>query len=163
MASRPGDKHILDVVPQFPMLFQVDNNGYLAALLIGDKLDSAHVFIVLQMPASAFSQRPVASLHFATWGVAGVLFANWAFWKVLEPGASTTTDNPIVMVVSIGAALLSLGLVLVMSLAGFYEGWRIGWACANGRQFREVVWEGSTVGLYRRVALRVLPVRLTSP
>jgi len=55
MTSRSGDKHILDVVPQFPMLFQVDDNGYLAAFLIGDKLDSAHVFIVLQTVTCAFS------------------------------------------------------------------------------------------------------------
>jgi hypothetical protein len=95
--------------------------------------------------------------------VAGALIANWAFLRILEPGASTTTENPVIIVISIGAALLSGGLMLVMSFAGFYEGWRIGWAFAKGRQFREVVWEASTTGLLRRVTLRVLRTRLTSP
>ncbi len=92
--------------------------------------------------------------------VACVLLANWDFWKILEPGASATTENPIIIVISIGAALLAGGLMLATSVAGFYEGWRIGWAFANGRQFQEVVWEGPTIGLLRRVTLGLLPCPL---
>ncbi len=53
--------------------------------------------------------------------------------------------------------------MLAMSIAGFYEGWRIGWAFAKGRHFQEVVWQGPTTGILRRSALALLPSRLTSP
>jgi hypothetical protein len=49
VAPRPGDQHILDAFPQFAMLVQVDLNGDPATLLIGDKADSAHGFIVVQV------------------------------------------------------------------------------------------------------------------
>jgi hypothetical protein len=42
----PEDKYILDVFPKPPMSLQVDLNGQLAALLVGDKADSVHGFIV---------------------------------------------------------------------------------------------------------------------
>lgn len=83
--------------------------------------------------------------------VAGLLFAAWAFWKILKPGVSTMTQNPLVIVVSIAAAFLSFGTMLAMSLAGFYEGWRTGWACAKGRRFQEVLYEGPTVSLLCRL------------
>jgi len=83
--------------------------------------------------------------------VAVLLVAAWAFWKVLEPGVSTTTQNPVVIVVSITSAFLAFGTVLAMSLAGFYEGWRTGWACGGGRRFQEVLYEGPTVRLIFRI------------
>jgi hypothetical protein len=86
--------------------------------------------------------------------VAVVLLATWAFWKSLEPAASTTTENPLVIVASIGGMLLSLGMMLAMSLAGFYKGWRTGWACGNGRHFQDVLWEGPTTRLLHLLALR---------
>jgi hypothetical protein len=42
----PEDKYILDVFPKPPMFLQVDLNGHLAALVVGDKADSVHGFIV---------------------------------------------------------------------------------------------------------------------
>jgi hypothetical protein len=73
---------------------------------------------------------------------------------MVEPGASATAENPLVIVVSIGGALLSFGVMLALSLAGFHEGWRTGWACGNGAQFREVVWQGPTMTLLRRLLAR---------
>lgn len=77
MAARPGDKHVLDVLPQFPMLLQVDLYGDLAALFIGYILDSDHSFIVPQgmLPAcftpgltvKRLHLRPTASLNTAGW------------------------------------------------------------------------------------------------
>jgi hypothetical protein len=46
---------------------------------------------------------------------------------------------------------LSFAVMLTMSLAGFYEGWRTGWACATGRRFQEVMWEGPTMRLLRQL------------
>jgi hypothetical protein len=82
--------------------------------------------------------------------VAVLLLADLALWKILEPGVSATTQNPLVILVSIAAAFLSFGAMLTMSLAGFYEGWRTGWACAKGRRFQEVLYEGPTVKLISR-------------
>ena len=53
--ARPGHKYILDVFPQFPMLFEIDLNGHLPALLIGHVLDSGHGFIFAQAMVSARS------------------------------------------------------------------------------------------------------------
>jgi hypothetical protein len=94
--------------------------------------------------------------------VAGVLLANFAFWKILEPGNSTTTENPLIIGVSIGAAFLSLSLMLAMSLAGFYEGWRAGWACAKGRRFQEVMWEGPIAGRLRLLLRRARSISTPS-
>lgn len=86
--------------------------------------------------------------------IGGVLVIAWGVWKILEPGASTETANPLVIGVSIAAACLAFGLMLAMSLAGFYEGWRVGWAWAKGRRFREVMWERPTIRLLRRLLQR---------
>jgi hypothetical protein len=88
--------------------------------------------------------------------VAGLLFAVWAFAKILGPGASTTSNSPLVDVVFAGGAFLALSLVLGMSLAGFYEGWRVGWACGTGRRFLEVMWEGPAARRLRRLLPRAL-------
>jgi len=76
--------------------------------------------------------------------VAVLLFVIWAFQKLVEPGASGTTENGLVIVVSIGAVLLSAGIVLGASLAGFYEGWRAGWAFAKGSRPKDILYEGPT-------------------
>jgi hypothetical protein len=86
--------------------------------------------------------------------VAALLLAAFGICNILEPGSSTTTHNPLVIVVSITAALLSFGTMLTMSIAGFYEGWRTGWACADGRRFQGVLYEGYTVRLLRQFLQR---------
>lgn len=90
--------------------------------------------------------------------VAGLLFLAWAFWKILDPGASATTQNPFISLVSIGIALTSLCTMLGMSLAGFYEGWRTGWACGKGLGFRDVLSEAPTLKLLLRL-LQKSPLR----
>jgi hypothetical protein len=97
--------------------------------------------------------------------VAGLLFVAWAFWKILEPGASATTQNPFVIIVSILAALSSICAMLGLSLAGFYEGWRTGWACGKGLKLRDVLSEAPTLQplfrLLQKTPLRGL-IRLAS-
>jgi len=95
--------------------------------------------------------------------VAGILLVVWAFWKILEPGTSTTTENPVIIVVSLGGAFLSFVVMLTMSLAGFYEGWRTGWGFASGRRFQEVIWEGPTVRLLRRLLQKARSRRSNKP
>jgi hypothetical protein len=94
--------------------------------------------------------------------VATILLVAWGVWKFLEPGTSTTTENPFVIGVSIGAAFLSFGLMLATSLAGFYEGWRVGWAWARGRRLREAMWERPTVRLLHRLRQRARSVFICS-
>src|SRR5882672_2244259 len=60
--------------------------------------------------------------------VAGIVLSVVAIGWVLEPGKSTTT-NPYVIAVGLFAILGALLVTLVMSMAGFYEGWRAGWSC----------------------------------
>ena len=80
--------------------------------------------------------------------VALLLFVAWSIWRIIEPNAmSSTTQNPVAIISSILAAFLSFGVMLTMGLAGFYEGWRTGWVCANGRPFKQALWEGPTVKL----------------
>lgn len=74
--------------------------------------------------------------------VGAILLAAWALGKISEPG-------------SITMALLSFGAMFCMPLAGFYEGWRIGWECGKGRPWREAIQEGQTAALLRRL----LPTR----
>ena len=83
--------------------------------------------------------------------VAGLLVLAWAFWKILDPGASEKTQNPFVSVVSLGIAVTSLCLILGMSLAGFYEGWRTGWACGKGLSLRDVLSEAPMLKLLFRL------------
>jgi hypothetical protein len=83
-----------------------------------------------------------------------ILLVCWGFWRILEPGGAAMTSNPFVIVVFIGGILSSGALILSMSLAGFYEGWRTGWACANGRPIRETMWEGPTARLLRLLLRR---------
>ena len=49
MPPRSGNQHILDILPKFTVLRQIDLNSDLAALFIGDELDSVHASIVLHM------------------------------------------------------------------------------------------------------------------
>ena|SRR5579862_9568811 len=86
--------------------------------------------------------------------VAALLVVAFAILKILEPAASTTTENPLVIAVNISAAFVAFGAILTMSVAGFYEGWRTGWACAKGRRFQEVLSEGPTVKLLGRILQR---------
>jgi hypothetical protein len=86
--------------------------------------------------------------------VAGVLLIAWAFWKILEPGSSTMTENPLVVVISLGTAFLAISMMLGMSLAGFYEGWCTGWAYGSGRSLREVLPGVSALRLLRHLATK---------
>ncbi len=93
--------------------------------------------------------------------VAALLEAAIGFWRILEPGGSTITENPLVIGTSIIAAFTSFGVILVMSLAGFYEGWRVGWAFANGRRVRDVFDEGPTVKLLSYMLGKVRAKRIS--
>ena len=83
--------------------------------------------------------------------VARLLLVAWAFWRVLEPGASTTTQSPFVIIVSIGAALVSFSAILGMSLAGFNDGWRTGWDWGTGRGLQDSLSEAPTLRLVFRL------------
>jgi hypothetical protein len=86
--------------------------------------------------------------------VVTILVTMRVFWKTLEPGPSTTTENPFVIAASIAGALLVLGVMAGMSAVGFCEGWRIGWEWAKGRPFRDVIKEGLLARLAKRFVWR---------
>jgi hypothetical protein len=81
----------------------------------------------------------------------GILLVAGTVWRMLEPSLPQTTENPFVIGTFIAAVLLDFVLILGMSLAGFYEGWRIGWLCAKGQAWRQVIGEGPTAKLIHSV------------
>src|ERR1700685_2690653 len=54
LSARLRHKAVPEVLPDGPVLFQVDLNGHLAALPIGDKLDPGHdsIFLQAELPAT---------------------------------------------------------------------------------------------------------------
>jgi len=85
----------------------------------------------------------------------GILLLAWLVWRVLEPSLPETTENPFVIGMFIAAVFVDFVLILGMSLAGFYEGWRAGWLCAKGRRWREVISEGPTARLIQSMRQRL--------
>jgi hypothetical protein len=78
-----------------------------------------------------------------------VLLSGWTFWKLLEPGTSSSTSNPVVIAVSICVAFIAFATMLMTSLAGFYDGWRTGWKWGHGQNFRNALLEAPA---YRRLS-----------
>ena len=74
--------------------------------------------------------------------VAALLLGMRLFWKTLEPGPATTTSNPAVILVSVSAAACAFFIALGLSIAGFWEGWRVGWLLVPGGHFWSAVHDG---------------------
>ncbi len=83
--------------------------------------------------------------------VAAVLLAMRLLSNTLEPGSSTTTSNPTVIILSIIAVGLAFVVVLAMSITGFWEGWRLGWTLAAGENFVRVIRGALLVRIANRV------------
>jgi hypothetical protein len=81
-----------------------------------------------------------------------IMIAAHAFWKLVEPGPSTQTNSPVVIVVSIVAALVAFLFILSLSLLGFFEGWRIGWAVGQGHRVRDEIEATLLMGLVAAVS-----------
>jgi hypothetical protein len=78
-----------------------------------------------------------------------VLLSGWGFWKLFEPDSSSLTKNPAVIAVSTGVAFIALGTMLMMSLAGVYDGWKSGWKYGEGRSFKEALYAAPTFNRLR--------------
>ena len=87
--------------------------------------------------------------------VAALLLTMWLFWKTLEPGPGTTTSNPAVIAISLLTLVLAFIIVLAMSLAGFWEGWRVGWAMGAGQGFMSTARTGPLFRVVRHVRSRL--------
>ena len=87
--------------------------------------------------------------------VVAVLGAAWFLWRTLEPGSATVTSNPLVIMAWIVSAGLAFVVVVTMSLTGFWEGWRVGWAFGAGKDVRSVVRSGPLFRLAAYVRNRV--------
>ena len=89
--------------------------------------------------------------------VAAVLVGGLAVCKAIEPGPSTTTTNPAVIAGMIVVACLPFLCAALSSVAGFVEGWCLGWSVGKGERFSTALWQGPVL---RRVG-RVLSLRQT--
>ena len=81
--------------------------------------------------------------------VAATVFAA----TIIDPSRSSDTTNPTMIAVTAAGLLLALSIAAGASLLGFWEGWRVGWICAQGRSWREVIGQGPTgraVKMFRR-------------
>jgi hypothetical protein len=87
--------------------------------------------------------------------VAVVLLSGWAFCKLLEPGSSSLTTNPLVIVSGMTVIFIAFATILLMSLAGFYDGWRTGWKCGQGENLRDALSEAPAYNRLREY-VRVL-------
>jgi len=84
----------------------------------------------------------------------GIMLVALALFLTLQPGSSMTVTNPFIMIVIIVATFASFSVMLTMSVMGFYEGWRIGWACAKGRTLRDAIEQGPSARIVRRLLFK---------
>jgi hypothetical protein len=77
---------------------------------------------------------------------------------ILDPTSTVThvTTNGLVIAMTIGTALLAFVTMLAASIIGFFEGWLLGWGCAHGERFRDVIKRGPTARLLQRLGFRKL-------
>lgn len=77
---------------------------------------------------------------------------------ILDPASTVThvTTNGLVAAMISGIALLGFVTMLTVSIVGFFEGWLLGWRCAHGERFRDVIKRGPTARLLRRLGFRKL-------
>jgi hypothetical protein len=77
---------------------------------------------------------------------------------ILDPASTVTrvtTDGRVAAMI-FGIALFAFGAMLTVSIIGFVEGWLLGWRCAQGERFRDVIKRGLTARLLRRLGFRKL-------
>jgi hypothetical protein len=72
---------------------------------------------------------------------------------ILDPTSTGThvTTNGLVIAMLIGTAVFVFVTTLTVSIIGFFEGWLLGWRCARGERFRDVIKRGPTARLLRRL------------
>ena len=89
--------------------------------------------------------------------VAMVVGAAWLS-GILDPASKVThvTTNGLVIAMISGMVLLAFVIMLTVSILGFLEGWLLGWRCAYGERFRDVIRRGPTARLLRRLGFRKL-------
>ena len=86
-----------------------------------------------------------------------VLGAVWLS-GILDPASTVTgvTTSGLVIATLSGTVLLAFVIMLTVSIAGFIEGWLLGWRYAYGERFREAIKRGPTARLLRRLGFRKL-------
>jgi hypothetical protein len=77
---------------------------------------------------------------------------------ILDPASTVThvTTSGLVVATVSGITLLAFVIMLTVSIVGFFEGWLLGWRCAHGERFRDVIKRGPTARLLRRLGFRKL-------
>jgi hypothetical protein len=89
--------------------------------------------------------------------VAMVFGAAWLS-GILDPASTAThvTTNGLAIATISVTVLLAFIIMLTVSIAGFVEGWLLGWRCANGERFPDAIKRGPTAGLLRRLGFKKL-------
>jgi hypothetical protein len=77
---------------------------------------------------------------------------------ILDPASTVThvTTDGLVAAMILGIALFAFVTMLTVSIIGFFEGCLLGWRCAHGEHFRDVIKRGLTARLLRRLRFRKL-------
>jgi ABC-type sulfate transport system permease component len=83
--------------------------------------------------------------------VAMVFGAVWLS-SILDPASTVThvTTSGLEIAALSGTLLLAFVAMLAVSVVGFIEGWLLGWRCAYGGRFRDMIKRGPTARLFRK-------------
>ena len=84
-----------------------------------------------------------------------ILLVAWLVCWRTELNASTATEDPLVIGMSVAVILLNLFMIGGMSLLGFYEGWRAGWQISKGRRWRDAIAQGPSARMIRFLRARL--------
>jgi hypothetical protein len=89
--------------------------------------------------------------------VAMVFGAAWLS-GILDPASKVAhvITNGLVIAMMSGTVLLAFTIMLTVSIAGFVEGWLLGWRCGHGERFRDAIKRGPTAGVLRRLGFKKL-------
>lgn len=77
---------------------------------------------------------------------------------VLAPASTVThvTTNALAIATMSGTLMLAFIIMVTVSIAGFVEGWLLGWRCGHGERFRDAMKRGPTAGVLRRLRFKKL-------
>ncbi len=83
--------------------------------------------------------------------IGAVLVGGLAVCRAIEPGSPATTANQAVIAVTTVVVCFAFLCAALSSIAGFYEGWRLGWSVGRGERLATALWQGPVLSWVARL------------